>query len=96
VGAREREGLPGGGPSAVISTMGILRFDDKTKEMYLDTYHPGVTIDQIKQNTGWDLKISPNVRQTEIPTKEEIKTLRDLDPEGIFLRRDEWRQRRQY
>jgi glutaconate CoA-transferase subunit B len=93
-GARERAGLPRGGPVAVVSTMGVLRFDERTKEMYLDTYHPGVTIDQIKENTGWDLKISPNVHQTEPPTDEEIRIIRALDPEGTFLRREEWRQRR--
>ncbi len=85
--ARERADLTGG-PSAVITTMGVLRFDDKTKEMYLSSYHPGVTLDQVKQNTGWDLKISPNVKQTESPTVKEVKILREeLDPQGIFLRK---------
>jgi glutaconate CoA-transferase subunit B len=86
-GAREAFGLEGG-PSAVITTMGVLRFDEKTKEMYLSSYHPGVTIDQAKQNTGWDLKISPNVKETEPPTVEEIRILREeLDPQGIFLKK---------
>lgn len=86
-GARERFQL-GGGPSAVITTMGVLRFDDRTKEMYLSSYHPGLSVDQVKQNTGWDLKISPSVKTTEPPTVKEVEILRkDLDPQGIFLRR---------
>jgi glutaconate CoA-transferase subunit B len=93
-GGREEAGLPGGGPVAVISTMGVMRFDQKTKEMYLQTYHPGITIEQIKDNTGWNLKISPNVRSTEPPTEEEVKIIRELDPEDIFLKKDEWIQRR--
>lgn len=85
--ARERLGLTGG-PSAVISTMGVLRFDEKTKEMFLWSYHPGVTLDQVKQNTGWELKTSPDVRETEPPTSEELEILRkDLDPQGIFLKK---------
>jgi glutaconate CoA-transferase subunit B len=85
--ARERLGLDGG-PSSVITTMGVLRFDEKTKEMYLSSHHPGVSLDEIKQNTGWDLKISPSVRETEPPTVREVEILRrDLDPEGIFLKK---------
>jgi glutaconate CoA-transferase subunit B len=86
-GARERVGLEGG-PSAVITTMGVLRFDDKSKEMYLCSHHPGLSVDQVKQNTGWDLKVSPSVKITEPPTVEEIEILRkDLDPQGIFLKK---------
>jgi glutaconate CoA-transferase subunit B len=83
-GARERFGF-GGGPSAVITTMGILRFDDKTKEMYLSSYHPGLSVEQVKLETGWDLKVSPNVTQTDPPTVAEVEILRNLDPEGRFL-----------
>jgi glutaconate CoA-transferase subunit B len=86
-GAREQIGLKGG-PAAVITTMGVLRFDEKTREMYLSSYHPGVSIDQIKQNTGWNLKISPDVRETEPPTVEQVEILRkDLDPQGIYLKK---------
>lgn len=85
---RKKRGILGGGPNAVITTLGILRFDQDTGEMYLDSCHPGVTVEQVKQNTGWDLKISPHVRQTEPPTKEELRLLREhLDPQGIFLKR---------
>ena len=89
LGAREETGLRSGGPVAVVSTMGTFRFDPLTKEMYLDTYYPGVTVDQIKENVSWDLKVSQTVHETEKPTVEEIKILRELDPEGIFLRREE-------
>jgi len=84
--ARERAGLSGG-PSAVITTMGVLRFDESSKEMYLASYHPGLSIDQVKQNTGWDLRVSPDVKETERPTAKEVEILRkDLDPHGIFLK----------
>jgi len=83
---REKYGFPGGGPSVVISTMGVLRFDPKTKEMYLSSYHPGITIEEIKENTGWDLKIAKDVKETEHPDPDLIRILREeLDPTGVFL-----------
>jgi glutaconate CoA-transferase, subunit B len=86
---REKYGFIGGGPSVVISTMGILRFDAETKEMYLASYHPGVTIEQIKENTGWDLKVAADVHETERPDPELICILRDeCDPTGIFLKKE--------
>ncbi len=87
-GGKEREtyGFFGSGPCAVISTLGILRFDPDTKEMYLESYHPGVTVEQIKENTGWSLKISATVHETERPDPELIRILREeLDPTGVFL-----------
>jgi len=45
-------------------------------------------LDQVKQNTGWNLKLAPNVKETEPPTLEEVEILRkDLDPQGIFLKK---------
>jgi glutaconate CoA-transferase subunit B len=72
----------------VISTLGILRFDPDTKEMYLASYHPGATIEQIQENTGWNLKIADDVHETERPDPELIRILREeCDPQGIFLKK---------
>ena len=83
---RERNGLRGGGPCAVITTKGILRFDRETKEMALDSVHPGVTVEEIIENTGWDLKLAPNIKKTEPPTKSELKIIRKNDPYGFWTR----------
>ena len=88
--AREKMRFPGKGPALVVSTLGLLRFDPVTKEMYLESYHPGVAIEMIKENTAWDLKISPDVKETEAPTVEEVRLLRcEVDPQGIFLKKSE-------
>jgi glutaconate CoA-transferase subunit B len=85
---REKMGFPGGGPSVVVSTMAILRFHPETKEMYLASYHPGLTVEDVKANTGWDLKVAPDVKETERPAPELIRILREeLDPTGIFLKK---------
>lgn len=84
---RQREGLRGGGPEAVISTLGVLRFD-ASGEMYLDSYHRNSSVEEVKGNTGWNLKVSPKVRETPPPTEEQVRLLREeLDPRGIFLRK---------
>jgi len=82
---KKKAGLTLGGPSAIIITLGVLRFDDKTKEAYLASYHPGISPQSIQENTGFQLDISRSV-ETERPTEQEISILRDfIDPERIFL-----------
>ncbi len=84
---RERLGLPGGGPAAVITDKGILEFDEEG-EMVLVSIHPGVELEDVKANTGWDLKVSPQLTVTEPPTERELTVLRqEVDPEGIYFRR---------
>ena len=86
--AREKMGYPGKGPAVVVSTMGILRFHPDTKEMLLESYHPGTSVEMVRENTGWNLKVAADVRETERPTTEQIRILREeLDPTGIFLKR---------
>ncbi|MEX2751022.1 MAG: CoA-transferase subunit beta, partial [Candidatus Freyarchaeota archaeon] len=84
-GAREKLKLRGKGPAAVITTMGIFRFDEKTKEMYLDSIHPGITVDMVKQNVGWKLKVADELKTTPWPTVDELRIMRALDPLGFFL-----------
>jgi glutaconate CoA-transferase subunit B len=83
-GWRQRVGLPRGGPSTVITTMGILRFDAETCEMVLTAVHPGITANMISENTGWPLKISAELSRTPAPTDEELAMLTRFDPEGYW------------
>jgi len=79
---REKYGFPGGGPCAIITTLGILRPDPVTKEFYLDAYFKFSSVEEIKANTGWDLKVSPNVKVVPEPTEEELRNLRAVDVTG--------------
>ena len=75
-GGREKLGLPGNrGPLAVVTDKGVLRFDEKTKRMYLAGYYPGVTIEDIVENTGFEIDTSRAV-QLEAPSEEIIKMIR--------------------
>jgi glutaconate CoA-transferase, subunit B len=87
-GRNEREALhmPGRGPQAVVTDLGILE-PDGDGELILAALHPAASIDQAKANTGWDLKIAETVRTTQPPTSEELRILREeLDPSGIHLK----------
>ena len=62
--------------------------------MYLDAVHPKVTVEEVKKNTSWDLKIAKEVKETEPPTEEEIRMMREeLDPFGIYLKREEFQKK---
>lgn len=84
--AREKTGVRGGGPQAVVTNLGILE-PDETGELILTALHPGATVEQAIENTGWVLKVNDNLRITEPPTSEELRMLREeLDPDGIYLK----------
>jgi glutaconate CoA-transferase subunit B len=83
-GWRQRVGLPRGGPAAVITTLGVLRFDPQTREMVLSSLHPGVTRDEVIQNTGWPLRTAPQLERTPSPSQAELAILRRFDPEGFW------------
>jgi len=86
-GRKEREqlGLEGGGPEAVITDLGVMKFDKETGEMMLAFLHPKVKIEEVKQNTGWNLKTSKAMKTTEEPSEKELSILRQLDPQRIYL-----------
>ena len=78
---REGEGRPersGRGPTVVITDLGVLRPDPTSHELTLFATHPGVELDEIRDNTGWDLLIAPSCEVTEPPTARELEILRDL------------------
>ncbi|MGZ4131015.1 MAG: CoA-transferase subunit beta, partial [Actinomycetota bacterium] len=59
-------------------------FDDATGEMTLVTLHPGVDLDEVRANMGWDPRLAEDVGQTPPPTGEELRILREeLDPQGV-------------
>lgn len=85
-GWRARVGLPGGGPAAVITTLGVYRFDARSAEMVLASYHPGQSVETLRAATGWNLAVAPDVRETPTPTADELQIVRECDPEGFWTR----------
>jgi glutaconate CoA-transferase, subunit B len=83
---RKRNGLLGGGPSSIVTTLGVLRFPEGGGEAYLATVHPGHTVDEVLTETGWPLRVSDDVSETSAPTDAELTSIRRFDPEGFWTR----------
>jgi glutaconate CoA-transferase subunit B len=84
-GERTALGMPGSGPQLVVTDKCIFRFDETTGEMVLESLHPGVELAQVQMEIGWELKVTPDLRETEPPTEEELRLLREeLDPQGLY------------
>jgi acyl CoA:acetate/3-ketoacid CoA transferase beta subunit len=74
----------GSGPQCVVTNLGYLDFEEKTKRMRLSSIHPGIDIDMVKDSTGFELIIPDNLATTEPPTEKELKLLREkVDPLNI-------------
>ena len=85
-GAREEAGLPmNTGPYRVVTNLCIMGYDDESKKMKLLSVNPGVTVEQVVENTGFELLIADEVTSNDHPTDEELKLLRDeIDPDGLY------------
>jgi glutaconate CoA-transferase subunit B len=77
-GDRERLGMPGGGPTVVITDLGVLRPDPRTCELTLTQVHPGVSVEQAVEATAWPLRLADDLEQTEPPSERELRVLREL------------------
>jgi glutaconate CoA-transferase subunit B len=83
-GARQRSGLLFGGAARVVTTLGILGFDPVTHRLRLEGLYPGVTIDELRASTPFELGLAEPVAEVPPPTAEELRILRELDPERRF------------
>ena len=83
---RADQGLSGRGPRAIITNLCVFRFDPETARAYVDSLHPGVTFDQVRDNTGFALDQEPPQKITLPPTSEELTLLRRYDPDGFWTR----------
>ncbi len=81
--SREKLGLPGSGPAKIVTNLATYDFDEETKRMRLCTVHPGISIDTVKENTGFELIIPENVPETEIPSEEILEFMNKIDPENV-------------
>ncbi|MGH9815744.1 MAG: CoA-transferase subunit beta [Candidatus Acidiferrales bacterium] len=84
---RRAQGLPAkSGPSAMITTMGVLRFGTDG-EAYLASVHPGVRVEEVLANTGWTLRVADALMETPAPSDAELAVMRELDPKRFWTKR---------
>jgi glutaconate CoA-transferase subunit B len=81
---RRQVGLVRGGPARVITSLAVLGFDHESGEMMLESVHPGVTVEEVKGQMGWDLQVSPSLRTTAEPSADELAALTRFDPDGTW------------
>ncbi len=84
--SREKAGLKAGGVHKVITHLGIFGFDEKSRRMRLDALHPGATVEEVVERTGFEMIIPKKVPYTQAPTTEELRILRELDPDQRYTR----------
>jgi acyl CoA:acetate/3-ketoacid CoA transferase beta subunit len=85
-GARERAGLPDGtGIYRVITQLGLYGFDEGTKRLKLLAVHPGVTIEDVRENSSFEIIVPEKVETTKPPTQEELLLLHEIDPTGMSI-----------
>ncbi len=83
--SRKDVGIKGGGPCLCASPLGVFDFEEKSKRMRVKSVHDWVTMDEIVENTGFELLIPDKVPTTQLPTDDELRMLReDIDPTGIL------------
>lgn len=84
-GGRQRAGLTGNGPTAVISNLAVMGFDDTTKEMFLEAYFPGTSPQKVLENMEFKVDVS-RARELEPPSERELRILREqVDPQRLIL-----------
>jgi len=83
-GWRERTGVVGGGPSALITTLGVFEFDSSTRKAVLRSIHPHTTVAHLREETGGILEIPDQGPVTAEPTTDELSIIRRYDPTGFW------------
>jgi acyl CoA:acetate/3-ketoacid CoA transferase beta subunit len=85
-GARQRAGLPdSSGPYRVITQLGVYGFAEDTKRLQLLAVHPGVTLDDIRANSAFEILVPPVVDTSLPPAPDEQRLLREIDPAGMVI-----------
>jgi glutaconate CoA-transferase subunit B len=84
--ARAKHGFVGNGPSAIVTTLGILRPKPETKEFQLHGWFPFSSIEEIRANTGWDLQVAAEAQEIPAPSPTELAALRRVDETGALRR----------
>ena len=85
--SRRQLGMPGAGPTTVVTDKGVLQVDPLSGELMLSALYPGVEIADVAANVGWTLRSQARVRQVAPPSATELHLLRQvLDPARLYLK----------
>ena len=85
-GSEERgtPGMPGQGPSMVITNLGCYEFENG--EMLLTSLHPDCSVKRVREHIGWEVRVAAHLKTTGEPTAEELRIIREeLDPAHLYI-----------
>jgi glutaconate CoA-transferase, subunit B len=82
--SRAESGLPAGGMFRVITELAVFGFDETSRRMTVLALNPGVSREEVQDNTGFELAFGPSATVTEPPTDHELAVLRSIDPDRLF------------
>ena len=83
--SRKKAGFKRGGPLAVVTNLGVMKFDETTKEMYLAETYPGISAATVAENMGFSIDLS-RAKEAPAPSENELRTLREeVDPQRLIL-----------
>ena len=68
--------------AVVVTDLGILEPDPETRELTLTSVHPGIEVAQVREATGWDLRVAEDIGETAPPAEDELEALRGLKTKG--------------
>ena len=83
--SRRDSGLVTGGMYRVVTDLAIMGFEEKSRRMQVLALHPGVSLEEVRDNTGFELLVADRVETTEPPSERELSVLRHLDPEQLYI-----------
>jgi len=81
---RSAMGMPGAGPTIVVTDRAVFDFEGPNREMRLRSLHTGSSLEGVQALVGWPLEVAPELGETEPPTPGELALLRELDPDGLY------------
>jgi glutaconate CoA-transferase subunit B len=83
--SRRDSGLIAGGMYRVVTDLAIMGFEEKSRRMQVLALHPGVSLDEVRDNTGFELLVGDKLETTEPPSERELSVLRHLDPDQLYI-----------
>lgn len=83
--SRAKSGLVSGGMHKIVTDLAVLGIDPQSKRVRIDALHPGVSAEQVRDNTGFALEIAPDLHETKPPDERELRVLRELDPDRLYI-----------
>jgi glutaconate CoA-transferase subunit B len=83
--SRHDSGLLAGGMYRVVTDLAVMGFDDEARRMQVIALHPGVTLEEVQDNTSFKLLVADELGMTEPPNERELSVLRHLDPDKLYI-----------